>query len=100
MLQSMGSHSRTRLRTDLTDRHTYIVMQINIVRKSVMTLFATTKVYYLFWPYHVAFRMPSRVQPVPPAVEAWRPNHWTTREFPLQSKSLEAAGRIVIRGTD
>ena len=22
-------------------------------------------------------------EPVPPAVEAWSPNHWTTGEFPL-----------------
>ena len=22
------------------------------------------------------------IKPVPRAVEAWRPNHWTTREFP------------------
>ena len=23
------------------------------------------------------------IEPVPPAVEAWSPNHWTAREFPL-----------------
>ena len=23
------------------------------------------------------------IEPVPPAVEAWSPNHWTTKEFPL-----------------
>ena len=61
MLQSMGSQ---RIRhdwvTELTDRYTYIFMQINIVRKSIMTLFETAKVYYLFWPYHVAFRIPAR----------------------------------------
>ena len=22
------------------------------------------------------------IEPVPPAVEAWSPNHWTAREFP------------------
>ena len=22
-------------------------------------------------------------EPVPPAVDAWSPNHWTTREFPI-----------------
>ena len=24
------------------------------------------------------------IEPVPPAVEAWSPNHWTTREVPIQ----------------
>ena len=23
------------------------------------------------------------IEPVPPAVESWSPNHWTAREFPL-----------------
>ena len=23
-----------------------------------------------------------RIEPVPPAVEAWSPNHWTARKFP------------------
>ena len=23
------------------------------------------------------------IEPVPPAVEMWSPNHWTAREFPL-----------------
>ena len=50
----------SKTRTQLTDRYTYIFMQINIVRKSIMTLFETAKVYYLFWPYHVAFRIPAR----------------------------------------
>ena len=61
MLQSMGSQRvRHDWVTELTDRYTYIFVQINIVRKSSMTLFATAKVYYLFWPYHVAFRIPAR----------------------------------------
>ena len=29
----------------------------------------------------------TRGQIKPPAVEAWSPNHWTTREFPLNSNS-------------
>ena len=28
------------------------------------------------------------IKPVPPSVEAWSPNHWTTREFPPQMDSL------------
>ena len=39
-----------------------------------------------FWPYCVARRIlvpSSGVKPVPPAVEAWNPNHWTTREVPV-----------------
>ena len=29
------------------------------------------------------FRSPTRDQPELPAVEAWSPNHWTTREVPI-----------------
>ena len=27
---------------------------------------------------------PTGLEPGPPAVEAWSPNHWTAREFPAQ----------------
>ena len=33
--------------TELTDRYTYIFVQINIVRKSSMTLFATANLFIL-----------------------------------------------------
>jgi len=39
-----------------------------------------------FWPCHVTCEilLPGwGMEPMPPAVEAWSPNHWTTREFPL-----------------
>ena len=38
-----------------------------------------------FWPYCSACEiivLPPVVEPMPPAVEAWNPNHWTTRKFP------------------
>ena len=39
---------------------------------------------FFLWPRCVAcgilFRRPG-IEPVPPAVEAWSPNHWTAREF-------------------
>ena len=38
-----------------------------------------------FWPHHMAYRnlvLQPGVEPQPLAVEAWSPNHGTTREFP------------------
>ena len=34
---------------------------------------------------HMAYRIvvpQLGIEPMPPAVEAWSPNHWTAREFP------------------
>ena len=56
--------------TELTDRYIYTFIQINIVRNSIVALFATAKVCYLFWPYHVAFRIPARGPACAPTVEA------------------------------
>ena len=40
----------------------------------------------MFWPRQAAcgilVHWPG-IKPAPPAVEAWSPNHWTAREFPL-----------------
>ena len=33
---------------------------------------------------HVGSPRPG-IEPGPPALEAWRPNHWTTREVPIYS---------------
>ena len=41
--------------------------------------------YYFFGPHHTACGILAPrpgIEPAPPAVEAWSPNHWTTREFP------------------
>ena len=41
-------------------------------------------VYLFIWLSHAAcgILVPRlRIEPVPPAVEAWSPNHWTAREF-------------------
>ena len=46
---------------------------------------------FFFWLHHVACGiLVSRpgTEPVPPAVEAQRPNHWTTRDFPWTSWTL------------
>ena len=43
-------------------------------------------IFFLFWPCHVAcgILVPwPGIEPGPPAVEVWSPNHWTTREFPI-----------------
>ena len=44
--------------------------------------------FILFWPHCMAcgILVPRPgIKPVPPAVEAWSPNHWSSREFPLLS---------------
>ena len=41
--------------------------------------------FFIFWPHAVACRIlfpQPRIEPVPLAVEAQSPNHWTAREFP------------------
>ena len=43
------------------------------------------KNFFLIWPYCTAYRIILRrpgIEPVPPALEAWNLNHWTTREAP------------------
>ena len=50
-----------------------------------ITSHITSHIIVFFWPCHVAcgILVPQRgVEPVPPAVEVWSPNYWTTREFP------------------
>ena len=40
---------------------------------------------FFFWSCHVACEIlvpQPGIKPVPPAVKARSPNHWTTREFP------------------
>ena len=41
--------------------------------------------FFFFWPRHAhGILVPQpEIEPRPPAVEAQRPNHWTTREFPV-----------------
>ena len=41
---------------------------------------------FFFWPRPLTFGIlvpQPGVKPRPPAVKAWSPNHWTTREFPI-----------------
>ena len=43
--------------------------------------------FFFFWPHWMAcgILVPwPGVKSAPPAVEAWCPNHWTTREFPIK----------------
>ena len=46
----------------------------------------------IFWGPHLAacsILVPQPgIEPEPPAVEAWCPNHWTTREFPVINCSI------------
>ena len=42
---------------------------------------------YIFWPHRVAcgILVPRPgIKPIPPALGAWSPNHWTTREVPMK----------------
>ena len=45
--------------------------------------------YYYFWPHHTAYGIlvswPG-IKPVPPALEAQSPSHWTTKEVPESGK--------------
>ena len=48
---------------------------------SKITLFFL--IFFFFWPLHVACGIPwPGIEPGPPAVEAWSPNHWTAKESP------------------
>ena len=43
--------------------------------------------FWFFWPHHTAcgILVPRPgIEPVPLAVEAQSPNHWTAREFPIE----------------
>ena len=40
---------------------------------------------FVFWSHHVAYEilvLQPRMEPTPPALEAWSLNQWTTREIP------------------
>ena len=48
-----------------------------------------TYYYYCFWLCCVALRIlvpQPRIEPAPPGVEVWHPNHWTIRAFPEHLK--------------
>ena len=42
--------------------------------------------YFFLWPCCIVCRilvLQPGIKLAPPAVEAWSPNHWTAKEFPL-----------------
>ena len=51
-----------------------------------VTIFNSFFFFFLFLPHHVACRILvprlRGLNPGPPAVRVWSPNHWPTREFP------------------
>ena len=54
----------------------------------------------LFWPHCVAcgILVPwPGIEPVPPALEAWSPSHWTAREFPTIFVMQDFPGCPVVR---
>ena len=54
--------------------------QFHVVQSNFFFLFL------FFWPCHMAFRIlvpQPGIEPGSPAGEAWSPNHWTPREFPV-----------------
>ena len=68
----------------------YILFGINIATSAVLCLvfhsISFSILFLSFWPCRVTCRMlvpRPGIEPMPPAVEAQSPNHWTAREFPL-----------------
>ena len=61
--------------------------------------------FFLFFSFghtmqHVGISVPQPgLEPMPPAVEAWSPNHWTTREFPDISSFLMKEFKALILST-
>ena len=48
-----------------------------------MLVFVSVSLFIFFWLHHKAcgILVPHpRIEPKPPAVEVWSPNHWTTKE--------------------
>ena len=46
--------------------------------------------FFFYWLRHLAYRIlvpQPGIEPGPPAVETWGPNHWTSREFPPETLS-------------
>ena len=37
------------------------------------------------------------IEPAPPALEAWSPNHWTTREVPADQSTLNESKMLFIK---
>ena len=53
----------------------------------IVRLFFFFSFFFLFWPQQEACRILAPqpgIKPVPPAVEAQSPNHWTAREVPIR----------------
>ena len=59
---------------------------VELIFGSPIVAFSFFLSFFFFWPHREACRIPIPwpcTEPVPPAVEAWSLNQWTTREFPL-----------------
>ena len=64
------------------------IIEKSVVRCTVLFIFIFLKLFFcifppIFWPQLVAcVNLIPRlgVEPIPPAVEVWSLNHWTTRE--------------------
>ena len=75
-------------------RHTLVAHLLQTGRQRIhcrflvlicFSVFLFLFLFFSFWPYCMAcgiFVPQPGIESVPPAVEAWSPNHWTTREFP------------------
>ena len=51
------------------------------------------RVYLFLWPHMGLVPQPG-IKPMPPALEAWRLNHWTSREVPCSANlKIQAVGR-------
>ena len=67
--------------------------------------YKSVPILFYFWPHCVAcgilFPWPG-IEPTPPALEAWSPNHWTAREVPTTSPQplLKSNAQPGLRSTE
>ena len=65
------------INTSITDAFIYVFFKENIYVLLSLFSFGHAK-----WHAGPQFPEPG-IEPMPPTVEAWSPNHWTSKEIPL-----------------
>ena len=51
-------------------------------------------IYLFLWPHSMGLVPQPGIKPMPPALEAWRLNHWTSGEVPCSANlKIQAVGR-------
>ena len=55
---------------------------------------------FIFWKRHAAWGIllpPTGMEPRLPAAEAWSPNNWTTRKFPILPNILKKPNKDIVK---